>query len=49
VLILVYVLNSQGNSLKGIHKLVDPSLEESYPSYPIESVLKVKALFFFQY
>jgi len=45
VLILVYVLNSQGNPLKGIHKLVDPSLEGSYP---IESVLKVKALFFFQ-
>jgi len=45
VLILVYVLNSQGNPLKVIHKLVDPSLEGSYP---IESVLKVKALFFFQ-
>ncbi|QCD93307.1 putative transposase [Vigna unguiculata] len=45
VLILVYVLNSHGNPLEGIHKLVDPSLEESYP---IESVLKVKALFFFE-
>ncbi|QCD79000.1 hypothetical protein DEO72_LG1g2637 [Vigna unguiculata] len=33
----LYVLNSRGNSLKGIHKLVDPSLEESYL---IESVLK---------
>jgi len=31
-------------SLEDIHKLVDPGLEEIYP---IESVLKMKALFIF--